>query len=210
VARELDTQYYHSQSLLERANKAGCKGHFLCIQYRMNPAICYVVSNAFYDGELHSEENLHYQFQDKISLSSMCWVDVRGKHTEHSPGCSNRDEVDVCTNIAISLRNTYPTAKIFILAMYAQQRNLIIEKTKSIFGDDPGISVLTADSSQGDEADFVIISLTRMFPNEFVSEKRRLCVSMSRSKYGCIFVGNKRAYTSETFWSNLIPLCKAV
>lgn len=69
------------------------------------------------------------------------------------------------------------------------------------------IIVTTVDSFQGLEADIVVLSLVRN--NErgnigFLSEENRICVAMSRARYGLYIIGNMSLLAKSSFiWSEI-------
>ena len=116
-------------------------------------------------------------------------------------------------------------SRITILAAYHGQKKIInklfrenaekyphlINKTES--GD--FVQVQTIDMYQGDENDFVIISLTRGNPDGqigFLDTLNRRCVAQSRAKCGMYFVGNVKTFSvssntkrqEKSVWNHMV------
>lgn len=76
------------------------------------------------------------------------------------------------------------------------------------------IRVTTVDSFQGLEADIVVLSLVRS--NEhgnigFLSEENRICVAMSRARYGLYVIGNMSLLAQRSFiWSEISDKLKNI
>lgn len=74
------------------------------------------------------------------------------------------------------------------------------------------IIITTVDSFQGLEADIVILSLVRS--NQFgsigfLAEENRICVALSRARYGLYVIGNMRLFTQCSFyWSEIVDKFK--
>lgn len=87
-----------------------------------------------------------------------------------------------------------------ILAFYKPQVHLLTKELCEILGPGLGkqIRVMTVDSIQGSECDFVILSLVRssnrsknlMSTIGFMSDQRRLNVALTRAKFMMLAVGN--------------------
>jgi intron-binding protein aquarius len=93
----------------------------------------------------------------------------------------------------------YPASKISILATYAGQRALIrdvIQRRCSnpIFGS-PRI-VTTVDRYQGEQNDYIIVSLTRTSRVGYLRDIRRLTVALSRARLGLYVLGRKDVFES--------------
>ena len=69
------------------------------------------------------------------------------------------------------------------------------------------IKINTVDMYQGDENDFVIVSLVRSNQNKkigFVGELNRRCVAQSRARRGVYFVGNMEMFLDSPTWKPLL------
>lgn len=94
----------------------------------------------------------------------------------------------------------YPACSISILATYAGQRALIRDvlehrcKNNSLFGM-PRI-VTTVDKYQGEQNDYVIVSMTRTKSVGYLRDVRRLTVALSRARLGLYILGRKDLFAS--------------
>ncbi|KAF2398402.1 P-loop containing nucleoside triphosphate hydrolase protein [Trichodelitschia bisporula] len=94
----------------------------------------------------------------------------------------------------------YPASKVSILATYAGQRSLIRDvlthrcKGNRLFGM-PRI-VTTVDKYQGEQNDYVILSLTRTLRPGYLRDLRRLTVALSRSRLGLYVIGRRAVFES--------------
>ncbi|KKK23443.1 DEAD helicase superfamily protein [Aspergillus ochraceoroseus] len=94
----------------------------------------------------------------------------------------------------------YPASKISILATYAGQTALIKDvlnhrcAKNSLFGM-PKI-VTTVDKYQGEQNDYVILSLTRTRTVGYLRDVRRLTVALSRARLGLYVLGRREVFES--------------
>ncbi|GAB1214986.1 hypothetical protein ATERTT37_004168 [Aspergillus terreus] len=94
----------------------------------------------------------------------------------------------------------YPASKISILATYAGQTALIKDvlshrcAKNSLFGM-PKI-VTTVDKYQGEQNDYVILSLTRTRTVGYLRDVRRLTVALSRARLGLYILGRREVFES--------------
>jgi intron-binding protein aquarius len=94
----------------------------------------------------------------------------------------------------------YPAHKISILAMYAGQKALIRDvlahrcKGNRLFGL-PRI-VTTVDHYQGEQNDYIILSLTRTLRPGYIRDVRRITVALSRARLGLYILGRKAVFES--------------
>ncbi|KAI0802538.1 hypothetical protein GGR55DRAFT_423690 [Xylaria sp. FL0064] len=92
----------------------------------------------------------------------------------------------------------YPASKISILTTYAGQRALVKDilafrcENEAIFGM-PKI-VTTVDKYQGEQNDYVILSLTRTSRVGYLRDIRRLTVALSRARLGLYIVGRREVF----------------
>lgn len=87
----------------------------------------------------------------------------------------------------------YPAEKISILTTYNGQKHLIRDVINSRCGDNPLIGrplkVTTVDKYQGQQNDFILISLVRTKAVGHLRDVRRLVVAMSRARFGLYIFG---------------------
>ena len=197
-----DTQ--HNMSLLERLVLNKRDVHLLKIQYRMEPSICNLVSNIFYNGELITAPYI------KTQPNPLVWIHVEGVETSIGSSYNNIDEVTLIQNLCYKHIND----NVVVLSSYSAQFTLLkkmlrIFKTdgsNNLDSDDENkikvkvnIGARTIDSSQGMESDIVIISLVRSNKNcdiGFMKNLNRLCVMLSRARHQLYIVGNYHTFNS--------------
>lgn len=87
----------------------------------------------------------------------------------------------------------YPADRISILTTYNGQKHLIRDVINSRCGDNPLIGrplkVTTVDKYQGQQNDFILISLVRTKAVGHIRDVRRLVVAMSRARFGLYIFG---------------------
>ena len=94
----------------------------------------------------------------------------------------------------------YPARSISVLATYAGQRALIRDvfehrcKNNSLFGM-PRI-VTTVDKYQGEQNDYVIVSMTRTKSVGYLRDVRRITVALSRARLGLYVLGRKDLFAN--------------
>ncbi|KAK3066037.1 hypothetical protein LTR53_017762, partial [Teratosphaeriaceae sp. CCFEE 6253] len=95
----------------------------------------------------------------------------------------------------------YPAEKISILCTYAGQRALIRDvlthrcKVNRLFGM-PGW-VGTVDKYQGEQNDYIILSLVRTKSPGYLRDLRRLTVALSRARLGLYVLGRREVFESS-------------
>ncbi|KAJ5734268.1 CWF11 family [Penicillium malachiteum] len=92
----------------------------------------------------------------------------------------------------------YPAAKISILATYAGQTALIRDVLNHRCGKNPLFAlpkiVTTVDRYQGEQNDYVILSLTRTRTVGYLRDVRRLTVALSRARLGLYILGRREVF----------------
>lgn len=202
--------YGLSKSLLERLMNDENKNHvMLNVQYRMRPAISSFPNKRFYESKLHDSAVV-----ERMAPGGYTFVNVMGQERKNYAGSyQNIDEALMIISIlrqlgcgkrnenftGLSTKDTpwYSKNKIRIITFYQGQvtciKNMLYQHG---FGQ---ISVATVDSSQGCEADIIIISFVRSNSKSksttrskagFLDDDRRINVALTRAKYQLICVGD--------------------
>ncbi|KAF9007469.1 AAA domain-containing protein, partial [Cyathus striatus] len=157
-------------------------------QYRMPPQLGQFISKVVYEDKLQS--NPYHPI--KNTMISCYIVDVvHGKELKTSTGSYMNDEEKMVTiQIAQHLQNSGKKYK--IITPYEGQTTAIQEEMKTE-GLDWGDKCFNVDSFQGNEEDYIIISLVRSQELGFLSSFCRTNVMLTRCKKGMFIV------TSENF-----------
>ncbi|KAK4233477.1 hypothetical protein C8A03DRAFT_38807 [Achaetomium macrosporum] len=129
--------------------------------------------------------------------------DYRGKgETEPSPHfIQNLGEAEYAVAIYQYMRLLgYPAAKISILATYGGQKALIKDVLAHRCAKNPifGLprTVTTVDKYQGEQNDYIILSLTRTTRIGYLRDIRRLTVALSRARLGLYILGRRAVFES--------------
>ena len=159
---------------------------------------CLFAASASYKGDVAIFGDRHYSFvhvgegREKVTgVGSYCNLQealiivrlVGELHDNHIKGCV-RNELQTWDSPERVRIITFYNGQVFLIQHLLKKANL------------PGITVATVDSSQGSEADVVIVSFVRSKGvNErhsvgFLTDNRRLNVALTRAKYQLICVGN--------------------
>ncbi|KAJ5958258.1 uncharacterized protein N7479_005408 [Penicillium vulpinum] len=132
-------------------------------------------------------------------------------HTAHESSDSLSSKVNdfeasmVINFLAYLVMNKVPTASISVLTFYNGQKKLLMRKKSQ----NPNIShsyinILTVDSYQGEENDIILLSLVRSNDHRgigFLQQDNRVCVALSRAKYGLYIFGNAQCVSEHSgFW----------
>ncbi|KAJ3570491.1 hypothetical protein NP233_g4370 [Leucocoprinus birnbaumii] len=166
------------------------RGHayFLNTQYRMPPQMGELISNAVYESQLNS--NPHHSISNQIMACH--FVDVPGS-TEKRKNDSfmNEGECEVVFQIAKYLQDNKHNYK--IISPYDAQRIAIETKMRT---SPEGLkwenTCFNVDSFQGNEEDYIIVSLVRSREIGFLKSLRRTNVMLTRFKCGMFVVSSKK------------------
>jgi len=127
----------------------------------------------------HFEED-QKDFSDSMSKSNIFEVQLIGALCEHL------------------LRQGYGAEKVTVLGMYSAQVRLLEKEIWDLRRIPAGMRIETVDSFQGEENDIVILSLVRSNRHGdigFMKTDNRICVALSRARYGLL-------YTHASFFSS--------
>lgn len=189
------------KSLHERLMyKCGHPFTMLDVQYRMHPEISHFPSIQFYGGKVHDGENVRDLNRRGGAFLFNCqpyiFTQVSGLQSQNAAGSSyNLQEADAVVSIVERIceaRNVewcHNSARLRIITFYRGQVALL--KKKLAQKKMEGVLVGTVDASQGCEADVVIISFVRSGVSAgFLTDNRRMNVSLTRAKHQLICIGN--------------------
>jgi AAA domain len=189
-----------SRSLHERLMfDCNHKYTMLDVQYRMRPDLSQFPSKAFYNAELVNGPNvIRSDYRGAVSLLDdrpYSFLQISGDERQsHSGSFENPAEADAIANIVVDLQRLsrkipgswYSPERIRIITFYQAQVSLIKQKLHQ--RNCSQVLVATVDSSQGCEADIVIVSFVRSTRRDhretvgFLSDDRRLNVAITRGQ----------------------------
>jgi len=208
------------ESLFERLMFLGMAPIRLNTQYRMHPSISSFPSNMFYEGKLQNgvsaeQRSCSVKFPwPKPDTPIMFWAQSSGIEEIASTGISylNRTESNAVEKIITRLLElkVKPSA-IGVITPYEGQRMQVVTTLARVGGlkemPHSEIEVASVDSFQGREKDYIILSCVRSNKLQglgFLSDPKRLNVSLTRARYGLILVGNPQLLSRESLWSRLL------
>ena len=196
-----------SESFHERQiGRLGCREHILLdTQYRMKAAISFFPACAFYDGMLKNGSNVtnvHYGSRTPCLFDgrSYTFVQVQGEAVPSvfTKSSCNRQEAEAILHLFRRMRDRFHQAlwespnSVRVITFYKEQASLL----RSLLQKDgfKNVSVGTVDSTQGCEADTVIVSFVKGSKSTgFLTDKRRINVALTRARHQLICVGNVEA-----------------
>jgi hypothetical protein len=133
--------------------------------------------------------------------------DIEGTERKVRKSCINDYEVNaVCTILQRLLNDGIDPTRIGVISPYREQVCEIRAQTKSQF---PLVKIASVDSFQGGEKDFIIISCVRSGRQTlgFLKNKRRLCVTLTRARFGMFIIGNAVTLSMNPVWRALVNHC---
>jgi uncharacterized protein len=180
------------------------RGIFLATTWRMHPDVCRFIADAVYDGRLEPEA---HNVRRTLVLADDAHELLKPAGIVHMPmrheGCSQRSEPEARLVLELyesALRQRYTDKdgvvhamtpdNVLVVAPYNSQVNLL----RRLLPD--GARVGTVDKFQGQEAEFVIVSMTTSSEQdlprhiEFLYSKNRLNVAVSRAKCLAIVIAS--------------------
>ncbi|KAH8674020.1 DEAD helicases superfamily protein-like protein [Xylariales sp. PMI_506] len=208
VIQNLAFRHYANleQSLFSRLVRLGCPVITLDQQGRARPSIAALYQWRYPNlGNLPNVENQkEFQYANAGFKFDYQFIDVpdykgRGEMEPTPHFIQNLGEAEYAVAIFQYMRLLgYPASKISILTTYAGQRALVRDvlahrcAKNPIFGL-PKI-VTTVDKYQGEQNDYVILSLTRTSRVGYLRDIRRLTVALSRARLGLYILGRRSVF----------------
>ena len=195
-------------------------GVFLDHTQRLHPEICAFISEAFYEGRLHSAEDLVRQRIDGSGTSA--GSGLRWRPVEHADcRVSSSEEVDEVSSCYQQLLGRIFTERsgavreigpedILVVAPYNAQVRLLRQALPA------DAQIGTVDKFQGRQASVVICSMTTSsieeIPRgmEFLLSRNRLNVAVSRAQALAILVGSPKLLTIDCRTVNQLRMVNAL
>lgn len=195
-------------SLFERMVNNDVPCYTLGEQHRMRPEIASLITPSIYNElknhiSVNNREHIRGVTKDVFFLNH----NVYEKEVEEISSKSNDHEARFLIMFARHLiLQGYKTHQVTILTTYSGQLFLIrsLRKKHSIL---EGMKITVVDNYQGEESDIILLSLVRS--NEkgnvgFLKTENRICVALSRAKYGFYIMGNmNNLYSSGNLWKQI-------
>ncbi|XP_060856237.1 NFX1-type zinc finger-containing protein 1-like [Metopolophium dirhodum] len=195
-------------SLFERMvnNEVPC--YTLGEQHRMRPEIASLITPSIYNElknhlSVYNREHIRGVNKDIFFLNH----NIYENEVEEISSKSNDHEARFLIMFARHLiLQGYTTNQVTILTTYSGQLFLIrsLRKKHPILD---GLKITVVDNYQGEESDIILLSLVRS--NEkgnvgFLKTENRICVALSRAKYGLYIMGNMdNLYNSGNLWKQI-------
>lgn len=210
------------QSLFQRLRRLGVPAHELDFQGRARPEIAEVYGWQYGSGLQNLPVVLNYQPKTNAGfLHTTQFINVgdynnQGETEPSAHFIQNVGEAEYAVALYQYMRLLgYPSSKITILSAYMGQKVLIEEIVRSrccgsallreVFGLPKTIS--TIDQYQGEQNDFVIVSLVRTKSIGYLRDMRRMTVALSRARLGLYVLGRGELLSTclelEPVWSRL-------
>ena len=217
------------KSLFERLFGMFSKGQnpkavMLKYQYRMHPEICNFISEAFYDGQLDTAEEITPELRSSPESinegRALTFVNVPISKGEEDGrvSLSRPAEVDVICEDVKKILEIEKEASIGIITFYSAQAAKIKQSLDLLLNGEEisRVEVGTVDAFQGKEFDYVMLSCVRSNkpkndrekPNVgFLEKPNRLCVAFSRAKRQLITYGDVETLIQIPCFSRLYEIC---
>lgn len=169
-------------------------------QYRMHHVINDLVSNLFYDGNLTPDKSVKHRRVLKGNIIDVVHVEGLENMHQDSKSYYNDLEIERVDEEIKFLRNQgIKNEQIAVISPYKAQ-------TRKLQALHPDIEIDTVDAFQGREKDVVIISFVRSNDQHslgFLTDFRRLNVSISRAKSKLILIGNMKQLKQNRMYRDL-------
>ena len=241
VSSPLSERWGLGRSLHERLTvDLGRTQIMLDVQYRMKPEIAEFPSQQFYGGKLLNGENVQEATYGSFFSSThggnrsdgwgvlettppFCFFQVNGKEQQsHTGSYYNKEEAFALVAMLKAIRGRFhpqgkesshlwcSADKIRVITFYSAQVAVLrqILQREGL----QGVLVATVDSSQGCEADLVVLSFVRTIRAGFLKDNRRMNVGLTRARHKLVCLANVDSVTSgsvnSTTLTNLLREAK--
>ncbi len=181
----------------------------LNVQYRMHHVINDLVSGMFYNGALIAHQSVaERKFSFDKTVVDVYQVVGREYRFKDSKSYYNQAEINCVVKLVDDLHKQGINAEqIAVISPYKAQVNAMLKELEQ------RCEIDTVDAFQGREKDVVIISFVRSNLREnigFLSDYRRLNVSISRAKKKLILIGNFNTLLNHDLFKRLLKSLRAI
>ncbi|TFY60454.1 hypothetical protein EVJ58_g5144 [Rhodofomes roseus] len=167
---------------------------FLNTQYRMPTPIGKFISSHVYDNKLQTEHDI-------VDRGSCIFIDVKhGSETKSGKSWTNSAEADAI--VVVAKKYIAEGKKFRVITPYDAQRNLLERQLKGALLPWEN-KCFNVDSFQGNEEDYILISVVRSDKIGFLNNSRRTNVMLSRCKRGMV-ICTSRAFMEGKAQSSLV------
>ncbi|XP_060877240.1 NFX1-type zinc finger-containing protein 1-like [Metopolophium dirhodum] len=195
-------------SLFERMVDNGVPCYTLGEQHRMRPEISSLITPSIYNKlenniSVYNREHIRGITKDVFFLNHNLYENEVEENTSKSNDHEARFLIMLARHLILQ---GYKTDQVTILTTYTAQLLTFrsLQKKHSIL---EGMKITVVDNYQGEESDIILLSLVRS--NEkgnvgFLKTENRICVALSRAKYGLYIMGNMdNLYNSGSLWKQI-------
>jgi hypothetical protein len=221
---EFGTSHKLNISLFERLIGNGLPHATLKVQRRMRPEISRIVSEHVYDKKLMDHEKTKTYENVRGVKHNVYFINHDKEESPEDPDSKSHSNEHEATFIACLckylLYHGYKLHQITVVTSYKnQERKIITELRSKRITTDPSesdgeyVRVATIDNYQGEENDIILLSLVRSNRRKsvgFLKESNRVCVALSRARYGLYCIGNFQLFQGSCdFWFSVVDDLKS-
>ncbi|MFB6291619.1 MAG: IGHMBP2 family helicase [Candidatus Bipolaricaulia bacterium] len=222
---KMDLQITAFEKLVSR--KGGSITEMLLTQFRMNKKIMEFSNRTFYEGKLRADSSVAHHTLDgllsndrSLAPTGPSWlrealdpgqpvnfidtanIDASERQRSGSTSRENRAEAEIVSSITDRLLTDLPPKDIGVISPYDDQIDLLNSRN-----DEENLEIKTVDGFQGREKEVIVISFVRSNKENqlgFLTDVRRLNVSLTRARRKLIMVGDAKTLKSHDTYGKLI------
>jgi len=194
----MDKPYQTLQEKIVENNPATVT--FLDTQYRMDSVIKEFSNQQFYDGKLKSDVD-----ESSSVTEPLVFIDTAGCGFEeeiHDGSRFNSGELGVVEKMLVAYKGDFES--IGIISPYSVQVKNLRDELEPILSEK---DIQTIDGFQGQEREFIIISLVRSNSDGtigFLKDYRRMNVALTRAKKKLVVIGDSATIGMDSFYNDFL------
>ncbi|KAL9644593.1 hypothetical protein ABK040_015332 [Willaertia magna] len=200
-----------AKTVFIRLSNIGIEPHLLRTQYRCHPSISYLSNALFYDNKLLDGITEDDRPPLIDGMPPVMVVDAVDGLEKSAPDGSYHNEYEM--NVITHLVNTLIQVgmdheEIGVICLYRSQATKL--KTNFVKSNLKAVKVSTVDAFQGGEKNIIIVSTCRTteYGFNFIEQKQRLNVALSRARNHLIVVGKADVLLKGKLWKIVIEHAK--